>query len=126
MGIVVCISMLLGLTVLQPTPWNRSARVKQPTQFVMFTAFSLLSLGLWNVIYGYFTISGFWMWASLISGSAMVLASFYVFIEQGSESSDIDHSNVRKATTIVLALSFLVYAVTLIQLNLGYPILGQS
>jgi hypothetical protein len=32
-------------------------------------------------------------------------------------------SSLRKAVVAVLALSFLVYAVTLIQLNLGYSIL---
>ena len=126
MGIVVCIGMLLGLSVLRPTPWNSAGRAKHAPEFVLFTAAALLSLGVWNVLYAYSHISGFWFWASLVSGSAMVLASFYIFSERGSEPVDRARINSasRKVVVAVLALSFLLYAVTLIQLNLGYAILS--
>jgi len=97
-----------------------------------FVAVALLGLGLWNVIYGYLNISGFWLWVSLVSGIAMVLASFYILAEtnvdiDSQETSDvnaqINNSKLRNAVVTVLALSFLVYAITLVQLNLGYPIL---
>ena len=147
MGIVVCISMLLGLSVLQPTPWNRVKRSKHDPRFALFTAIALLILGAWNFIYGYLNISGFWFWASMISGAAMVFASYFIFIERtlnahtsglqadlsiddnsDTKALDVDitgrsATSVRKAVVVVLALSFLVYAVTLVQLNLGYPIL---
>ena len=120
MGIVVCICMLLGLSILQPTPWNSSERIQHAPKFVSFTALALLILGLWNTIYGGLNISGFWMWVSLISGLDMVMASCYVFSEK---SAEVNNTALRKAVVVILALSFLVYAVTLIQLNLGYPIL---
>lgn len=121
MGIVVCICMLLGLSVLQPTPWNSAKRAQHAPEFIVFTGAALLGLGLWNVIYSCFNITGFWFWASLASGIAMVLASVYVFSESTSGSSG---GGFRKGVVAVLAASFLLYAVTLIQLNLGYSILG--
>jgi hypothetical protein len=125
MGIVVCIVMLLGLSALQPSPWNKDKRAQHAPSFVLFTAVSLLGFGLWNAIYGYLSINGFWMWASIVSGCAMVLASYYVFRERPSElNSVVNNHRVRKAVVAALAISFLLYAVTLIQLNLGYPILG--
>jgi len=128
MGIVVCISMLLGLSVLQPIPWNRSGRAQHEPLFVLFVAIVLCGLGLWNVLYGIFNASGFWMWASLISGTAMMLGSFYIFSEQNAGfdtdgDSEINTSGMRKAIVAILVLSFLVYAVTLVQLNLGYSII---
>ncbi|MFT6099859.1 MAG: putative membrane protein YiaA [Arenicella sp.] len=124
MGIVVCVVMLLGLSVLQPSPWNSAKRARHASKFILFTSVSLFGFGLWNVIYGYLNINGFWMWASIISGLAMVLASYYVFSERHEETESVfSVSSLRKAVVAVLALSFLVYAVTLIQLNLGYSIL---
>lgn len=130
MGIVVCICMLLGLSVLQPTPWNSAKRSNCHPKLVLFTAATLLVLGTWNFFYGYLSISGFWSLASMVSGSAMVLASYYVYRERPSgllsetdAASDNSQSRMRKAVVAVLALSFLVYAITLVQLNLGYSIL---
>ena len=123
MGIVVCISLLLGLSVLQPTPWNSAKQATHDSRFILFTTGMLFGLGVWNVLYAYFNITGFWFWASLISGTAMVFASFYTFSERGLEQGRASDSTVRKAVVFILALSFLLYAVTLIQLNLGYPIL---
>lgn len=120
MGIVVCIGMLFGLSVLQPTPWNSGKRAQHSPEFVAFTGVAMLGLGFWNVIYACLNISGFWFWASLISGIAMVLGSFFVVSE---EQRGPKESNLRRAVVVVLAISFLLYAVTIIQLNLGYPIL---
>ncbi len=120
MGIVVCISMLLGLAVLQPSPWNRSARVDHHKGFVLFTAIALATLGCWNALYGFFNIDGFWRWASLLSGIIMVIAAAYIFVER---TRDASRSLLRRIVTILLAVSFVLYAVTIIQLNLGYPIL---
>lgn len=132
MGIVVCISMLLGLAVLQPTPWDSSKRGGHAPKFILFAGAALLGFGAWNVLYAYFKLDGFWSWMSLISGVAMVVGSYYIFSEQGSNISDEGHiknsgasgSRFRKAVVAVLSLSFLLYALTPIQLNLGYPILG--
>jgi len=125
MGIVVCIVMLLGLSVLQPSPWNSAKRALHASKFVLFTGAALFGFGLWNVIYGYLNIDGFWMWAAIISGVAMVLASYYVFSERHEASNSVvSVSPLRKVAVAVLAISFLLYAVTLIQLNLGFSILG--
>lgn len=135
MGIVVCISMLLGLSVLQPTPWNSAKRANHHPRLVLVTAITLFALGTWNFFYGYLNINGFWSMASMVSGSAMVFASYYVYRERPSaplpekntvsddSQSDKAQSGIRKAVVAVLALSFLVYAITLVQLNLGYSIL---
>jgi len=124
MGIVICIVMLLGLSVLQPSPWNSLKRTQHASKFIWFTGASLLGFGLWNLIYGYSNIDGFWMWASIISGLVMILASYYVLSERHEESNSVvSVSLARKAVVAVLAISFLLYAVTLIQLNLGYSIL---
>jgi uncharacterized membrane protein YiaA len=125
MGIVICIVMLLGLSVLQPSPWNSLKRTQHASKFILFTGTSLFGFGLWNVIYGYLNIDGFWMLASIISGSAMIFASYYVFSERHDDSNSVvSVSSIRKAVVTLLAISFLLYAVTLIQLNLGYSILS--
>ncbi len=120
MGIIVCISMLLGLVVLQPSPWNRSARVDHHQGFVLFSAIALTGLGFWNVLYGFFNIDGFWRWASLLSGITMVMAAAYIFVERTSDASSC---YVRRIVTTLLAISFVLYAVTIVQLNFGYPVL---
>ncbi len=124
MGIVVCICMLLGLAILQPTPWNSNKRTDHAVKFRLFTAAALLILGVWNVLYAYPNISGFWSWVSLLTGLVMISASAYVYRERKPvEVSNSANSNVRKGVVLMLAVSFLLYAVTLMQLNLGYPIL---
>lgn len=127
MGIVVCIIMLLGLSVLQPTPWDSSRRAQYDPKFVICVALLLCGVGLWNVIFGLLKIDGFWMWASLVSGAAMMFGAGYIFSEQNANFNtggnlQVEHTGMRKVVVIVLALSFLLYAVTLIQLNLGYSI----
>lgn len=120
MGIVVCIVMLLGLVVLRPTPWRADVTASQLPKFVLFTVAALLGVGAWNVIYGYLKIDGFWQLASIVSGLTMVAASVLVMMEKDGK---IIVGRIRTAVVAVLAISFLLYAVTLIQLNLGYPIL---
>lgn len=120
MGIVVCIVMLLGLVVLRPTPWRADVTLSQVPKFVWFTAAVLFGVGVWNVIYGYLKIDGFWQLVSIVSGLTMVAASVLVMMEK---DGTIIIGRVRTVIVAVLAISFLLYAVTLIQLNLGYPIL---
>lgn len=120
MGIVVCIVMLMGLIVLRPTPWRTEVSAEQASGFVFFTAALLFFIGGWNLIYGFLNIQGFWCFASMVSGLAMIAAAFFVLMEKGGT---IKFSLVRKLIVLVLGVSFLLYAVTLIQLNLGYPIL---
>jgi hypothetical protein len=120
MGIVVCIVMLLGLVVLRPTPWRAEVTSSQAPKFVLFTAVLLFTVGAWNLTYGYLSIDGFWQLASVISGITMIVASILVMLER-ERATNV--GRLRTLVIVLLALSFLLYAVTLIQLNLGYPIL---
>lgn len=120
MGIVVCVVMLLGLVILRPIPWSSAEATSLEPKFVFTVVISLGAIGCWNLIYGYLKIDGFWHVASIVSGLAMILASALVLREKNSPAKN---GPFRNTVVALLAVSFLVYAVTLIQLNLGYPIL---
>ena len=120
MGIVVCLSMLIGIIVLQPTPWDRASRIAYNPKFMTFSALILAVFGSWNSIYGFFYIGGFWRWASVLSGGVMLMSSIYILVERKIDASSC---YVRQIVVVLLAVSFLLYAVTIVQLNLGYPIL---
>lgn len=121
MGIVVCLAMLLGLVMLRPSPFNAKHRVNFNAEFKRIVWLALGVLGFWNALYGLLKISGFWCFMSVVSGLAMVLAAGLIASEQ--EDNVADRSKVENAIILALGISFLVYAVTLIQLNLGYSIL---
>lgn len=120
MGIVVCIVMLLGLVLLRPTPWSGAEASSHDPRFVYTVAALLAALGCWNLVYGYLKIGGFWHIASIVSGLIMMVASAFVLIEKDNPAKNCPFRN---SIVTLLAVSFLLYAVTLIQLNLGYPIL---
>lgn len=121
MGFVVCITMLMGLVVLRPTPWHKKVDVKQDSYFELGIVVALIIFGLWNAWYGVSNINGFWKIASFISGLAMIFAGGLILRER--QVNVAHHGKFRRAVVAVLAVCFLLYAVTLIQLNLGYPIL---
>lgn len=121
MGIVVCVAMLFGLVILRPSPFNAKQRVNFNAEFKRVVCLALAVLGIWNALYGLLKISGFWCFMSIVSGLAMVLAAGLIAIDQSEQMEA--RSKVGSSIILVLALSFLVYAVTLIQLNLGYGIL---
>ena len=121
MGIVVCLAMLLGLVMLRPSPFNAKHRVDFNANFKRIVSIALGALGLWNALFGVFAISGFWSVMSIVSGIAMVLAAAVIVRDQTENSGE--SSNAENGIILVLAICFLVYAVTLIQLNLGYAIL---
>ncbi len=127
MGIVVTIAMLFGLVVLRPTPWRADAAAQADLRFVVFTAGALLLAGLWNALWhGLRNLDSFWGLAALFSGVVMVLAAVIIFLERG-EPAVADSTwvgSIRSMVVWVLAACFLLYAVTLIQLNLGYPIIS--
>ena len=118
MGIVVCLAMLLGLVMLRPSPFNAEYRVDFNPDFKRIVWLALAALGVWNAVYGAFAISGFWCFMSIVSGITMIWAATIIAADRANESSKID-----KVIVLTLAACFLVYAVTLIQLNLGYTIL---
>lgn len=113
--------------MLRPSPWNGAHKVSFDPRFRQIVWIMLGMLGVWNVLYGLFKIDGFWFFMSLVSGLAMVLAAGVIASDGGSNQNDSNEGQPRSlgenSIVFILGLSFLVYAVTLIQLNLGYAIL---
>lgn len=128
MGIVVTLAMLMGLIILRPTPWRNDQGEKQDLRIVTFTAASLVTLGTWNVLwYGLRNLSDFWGWAAIFSGLSMLISALIIFRERSTPSSAMESwlGAIRGLVVVSLTASFLLYAVTLVQLNLGLPILGR-
>ncbi len=128
MGIVVTLAMLMGLIILRPTPWRNDQGEKQDLRIVTFTAACLVILGTWNVLwYGLRHVSEFWGWAAMFSGVSMLISALIIFRERSTPSSAMESwlGAIRGLVVVSLAASFLLYAVTLVQLNLGMPILGR-
>ncbi len=127
MGIVVTFAMLLGLIILRPSPWRHDYREKQDLRLVTFTSSMLVLLGLWNTLwYGLRHLGDFWGWAAVLSGIAMLSSAFIIIRERSdpTASSGTFLGAIRGFVVGGLAISFLLYAVTIIQINMGLPILG--
>lgn len=127
MGIVVCISMLLGLLMFTPKAWITN---KSLVKWQFIIAVQLYLFGVWNAAwYGIQHLGSFWGMAALVSGLAMILSGILLAVESRDEKSKFIISFyqliklIRSLTVVALLASFLLYAVTLIQLNLGVPII---
>lgn len=132
MGIVVTIFMLLGLLQLPPLAngsLNVFARNDKNTHWV---GFGVLIAGAWNALWhGLRYLDTFWGVAGLVSGLLMMLAAILVLSRSGSVvSGNRFIKNVGqwlKSISVIivlgLAASFLLYATTLIRLNLGLSII---
>lgn len=124
MGIVVCIAMLIGVLALLR---KRHGAILQRAPAV------LLILGLWNFAwYGLRHLGSFWGHAALATGIVMLLTGILLLVEIGNTKTQrmpilLGVYNllrpIRGVILIALLAGFLLYAVTLIQLNLGYPII---
>ena len=133
MGIVVTIVMLIGLVILRPTPWRNSITLEPNLGFVAVAVVSLLVCGLWNLFwFGFRNLGDFWGWAAIISGLAMILSAQLIItqhiIAQHSERFNMIGTKLLEIKGVVisiLALSFILYAVTILQLNIGLPIIGR-
>jgi uncharacterized membrane protein len=133
MGIVVSVIMLLGLCWLLPVPVIQARLLKSASSSANTVSALLLCGGLWNSVwFGLQHLAIFWGIAALISGILMALVSIIVFVQHGSgRLQEVEWLQrlyqLIQPLTLVLAvgllLSFLLYAVTLVQLNLGMPIL---
>lgn len=128
MGIVVTVLMLLGLMLLRPMAnlsFNTFAKSGKNNQWV---GWSLIALGAWNSLWhGLRNLDSFWGIAALISGFFMVLAATQILYACDSAGAVIHRlSKLLKPLTllitIALAVSFILYAVTLIRMNLGLSI----
>jgi len=124
-GIVVTLAMLAGLFLLLPTPV--SVFRKPPSDNVKVNSVVggfLLTLGLWNAFwYGLRHVNEFWGQAAIGSGLVMV-ASATVILVSLRRSTKIAYRWFYWVLIAVLLVSFLLYAITLVQLNLGMEIVS--
>jgi len=124
MGIVICVTILLTLSVLRPSPWNGRREDASPIGFYSFVSIISALFGAWNAFYGLLNLFEFWGITALISGVLLLCASLTLVLER-SRGISIAYWP-RLMLVLGLAFSFLLYAITIIQLNLGLPYLGQS
>jgi hypothetical protein len=133
MGIVVTIIMLLGLLLRWPIPFiHQRLEASAPLSANIIGGMLLLG-GLWNSLwFGLQHLDVFWGLAALVSGIVMLAVALMVFAERGSQFIQLNVviKNINSVITpfsllinISLLACFLLYAVTLIQLNLGMPII---
>ena len=123
MGIVVTVAMLIGLV-------QYHLRVFKGVGADL-SGILLLLMGLWNALwYGLRHITEFWGVVALISGILMVVVAVLILARSGATWLAWSGSLAQRLAVLAkpaiwgLAAFFLLYAVTLIQLNLGMPILG--
>lgn len=126
MGIIVTLAMLFGLVVLRPTPWREEINVSAPAYLRICGGLSLAVFGVWNVGYGVQHLREFWGWAAFLSGAVMLSAAWLIggLLQFESGQSEPAIARYRRIITLLLAAFFLLYSVTLVQLNLGFAILG--
>jgi len=106
MGIVMAIIMLLGALALTNKRWKSKV-----------ISILLLLGGLWNVLwYGLQHTGSFWGNAAIITGCCMVLAALHLL-------NILTLSQGNKLYALCLTTGFLLYSITILQLNLGYPII---
>jgi hypothetical protein len=134
MGLVVTVLMLFGL--LMASPWDKYSlgTKRQDYKIANTIGTGLLLAGAWNSFWhGLRYLDYFWGLAGLVSGVFMMLVAVGILKKYGNNFLALNTiitsiNTVIKPFSIVwfvgLLLSFLVYAVTLIQLNLGLPTIG--
>ncbi len=114
MGIVVTLGMLDGLILLVA---NMRA-LSLPTVFKKPLAIFVLLCGLWNALwYGVQNVQQFWGLVALGSGVAMIITAWAVLANYKSQPLNL-------VLFVMLAAFFLLYTVTIVQLNLGLPIIS--
>ncbi|MFT4629587.1 MAG: hypothetical protein ACI9WC_002044 [Arenicella sp.] len=134
MGIVICVAMALGLIAFMPMPWREPdseisgqgsllSKIKSIAPVVLVTA------GAWNTLwYGLQNAASFWGKAGLITGLVMILSAVLLTTQLNQNKIITFLYNILKPFRlplfVTLLASFLLYLVTLIQLNLGLPIIS--
>lgn len=134
MGIVVCVTMLLGLLTLLKKPGKTTLKKGfLDTVYKLAPALTVI-MGLWNFAwYGLRHLGTFWGHAALATGLVMLMAGIILLIESNTGGKFLRTPALlaiykllkllRIPVVIGLLAGFLLYAVTLIQLNLGYEII---
>lgn len=118
MGIIITIVLLLALVaVLAKTLRIESSLV---SRIAIQRAIGLISLaaGLWNACwYGVQHLSEFWGMAAFASGVALISAAAFILTPYTVRWLQL-------LCCVALLVFFLLYAVTIIRLNLGMPVLA--
>jgi len=135
MGIVVTIFMLLGLLLVSPWLPNRLRVLRENPALVGALGAGLFAAGLWNALWhGLRHLGDFWGLAALVSGTLMVAVAILALQQRsqfGASRTGWLSRSYRFIRPLSLPISvgllacFLLYATTLVQLNLGYSIMGQ-
>ena len=122
MGIVVSIAILVALLMMCFT--NIYKKSKHKSGIVLAVVF-VIAVGLWNAVwYGVQNVPSFWGVSALLSGVFMLFAAQIIYLEM-KKSSWVQHAlyfDIKLVTSMVLGLYFLLYTVTIVQINLGMPI----
>ena len=115
MGIVMTLAMLAGLVTLFKS--DRS------TVITYVVALCLLASGLWNALwYGLRHLGTFWGVAGIVTGLTMILVAFHLWSNRDRAQSEI-RADYKWFLAGALMAGFLLYFITLVQLNLGYEII---
>ncbi|MFT5118099.1 MAG: hypothetical protein ACI9NY_001637 [Kiritimatiellia bacterium] len=133
MGIVVSVFMLLGLLMVSPLTWLSLGPKRQDHRLANFIGVGLLLAGLWNFCWhGLRFLNEFWGLAALVSGLFMLMVAV-IILHRFANSAFANHPIVNSVYKLIsplafiwvmgLLFSFALYAVTLIRLNLGLPII---
>lgn len=134
MGIVVTIFMLLGLLLVSPVPVISLKKYIHVKELMNFIGFGLLCAGLWNFgWFGFRHFHSFWGQAAVVSGLCMMVIAVFIIDKYGlinGGAVSVLFSRIclllkpfYAAFFLGLLLSFCLYFVTLVQLNLGYSII---
>lgn len=133
MGIVMAVVMLLGISVRWPLPLLHNIVLSLRPISIHVISTLLLLAGLWNSLwFGLRHIDQFWGIAAIVSGVAMVIVAVLIAKEYGDKSASyFSHvclayrylQPIAIVAHTILLCSFVLYAVTLIQLNLGMDII---
>jgi len=123
MGIVVSLAMLLGIIFLSK---KRFYSQDNSSWFMVLGLVFLVSTGLWNAVWhGLQNMGTFWGMVALVSGIITLSAAFLLYNNGrlSVASSDSTNQLSRILSLTGLGLCFALYAVTIIQINLGLPYL---
>jgi hypothetical protein len=131
MGIVVTVFMLLGLLAVSPFSWLNVGTSRRCVQVI---GLGLLLAGMWNTFWHGLRFWGdFWGIAAVVSGSFMVLVAIIILHKFSYENRSIQSlvtfgykivSPLSIVWIVGLFLSFLLYAITLIRLNIGLSVIS--
>lgn len=135
MGIVEAVFMLLALLIMSPWPISGLGDVLNNATLVKPVGMAILAAGAWNTFwYGLRHLGEFWGTAALVSGILMMAVAVIILVEQGGPGNlpvnnalQAVYKPVKPLETLLLTgllACFLLYAITLVRLNMDLPIPG--